>query len=198
MTTPTTSTLIEAARAVVARWDSPNWADAAHTRDYIDALRAAIKAAESAQPVASSTPAQSAPKRHAHPDDAAVDRFAASMKRKLADKRAAGLGGWDDPDQCSTDYLARLLRDHVAKGDPVDVGNYAMMLFNRAARTNEGQQPATEPARQPMMDEQRMLLIMSVLDAAQKPLVVADLCMEITRAVEQFHEIGEQEARNAG
>ena len=38
----TTPTLIESARAIVARWDSPNWSDAAHTRDYIDALRAAI------------------------------------------------------------------------------------------------------------------------------------------------------------
>lgn len=46
----TTPTLIESARAIVARWDSPNWSDAAHTRDYIDALRAAIEAAESAQP----------------------------------------------------------------------------------------------------------------------------------------------------
>ena len=44
--------LIEAARAVVARWDSPDWSDAAHTRDYIDALRAAIEAAESAKPAA--------------------------------------------------------------------------------------------------------------------------------------------------
>ena len=48
----TAPTLIEAARAIVARWDSPNWADAAHTRDHIDRLRAAIEAAESAQPVA--------------------------------------------------------------------------------------------------------------------------------------------------
>ena len=48
----TTPTLIEAARAIVARWDSPNWSDAAHTRDYIDALRAAIEAAEKAEPAA--------------------------------------------------------------------------------------------------------------------------------------------------
>lgn len=48
----TTPTLIEAARAVVARWDSPDWSDAAHTRDYIDALRAAIEAAEKAEPAA--------------------------------------------------------------------------------------------------------------------------------------------------
>lgn len=28
--------------AVVARWDSPNWKDGTHTKDYIDALRAAL------------------------------------------------------------------------------------------------------------------------------------------------------------
>lgn len=72
-----------------------------------------------------------------HPDDAAVDRFAAAMKAKLAEKRAEGRGGWDDPEQCSTTYLATLLRGHVAKGDPLDVGNFAMMLWNRGGATNE-------------------------------------------------------------
>jgi BMFP domain-containing protein YqiC len=28
--------------AVVARWDSPDWKDGTHTKDYIDALRAAL------------------------------------------------------------------------------------------------------------------------------------------------------------
>lgn len=66
-----------------------------------------------------------------HPDDAAVDRFAVAMKAKLAKKRAQGRGGWDDERVCSPDDLARMLVDHVRKGDPVDVGNLAMMLFNR-------------------------------------------------------------------
>ena len=47
-----------------------------------------------------------------------------------------------------------------------------------------------ELARQPMTDEQRMLLIMAAFDAVKKPIVVAELCMEITRAVEAFHRIG--------
>lgn len=34
--------LREAGQAVVERWDSPNWSDGTHTRDYIDALRKAI------------------------------------------------------------------------------------------------------------------------------------------------------------
>ncbi|MEF3068105.1 hypothetical protein [Pandoraea apista] len=66
-----------------------------------------------------------------HPDDAAVDRFSVAMKAKLAKKRAQGRGGWDDERVCSPDDLARMLVDHVRKGDPVDVGNLAMMLFNR-------------------------------------------------------------------
>jgi hypothetical protein len=68
-----------------------------------------------------------------HPDDAAVNKFAVAMKEKLAQKRAEGRGGWDDPAQCSTQFLADLLLEHVCKGDPLDVGNLAMMLWNRGA-----------------------------------------------------------------
>lgn len=67
------------------------------------------------------------------PDDLAVDRFAAAMKAKLARKREQGRGGWDDPAQCTVEFLTELLHEHVLKGDPVDVGNFAMMLFNRGA-----------------------------------------------------------------
>ncbi len=69
-----------------------------------------------------------------HTDDLAVDRFAAAMKAKLAKKRAEGRGGWDDPESCTTAFLSSLLRDHVAKGDPVDVGNFAMMLHQRGSK----------------------------------------------------------------
>jgi uncharacterized coiled-coil protein SlyX len=67
----------------------------------------------------------------AHPDDIAIDRFAAAMKTKMAKKRADGRGGWDDPAQCSTGRLAEMLVDHLPKGDPVDIANFAMMLFHR-------------------------------------------------------------------
>lgn len=69
-----------------------------------------------------------------HPDDIAVDRFAAAMKAKLASKRDEGRGGWDDPDQCSIEWLSELLRSHVEKADPVDVGNFAMMIHQRGGR----------------------------------------------------------------
>lgn len=70
----------------------------------------------------------------AHPDDLAVDRFAAAMKAKMAASRAKGRGGWGDPEQCPVERLQTMLVDHLAKGDPVDVGNFAMMLFNREAQ----------------------------------------------------------------
>ncbi|WP_349506844.1 hypothetical protein [Agrobacterium pusense] len=66
-----------------------------------------------------------------HPDDIAVDRFATAMKAKLAKKRGEGRGGWEDKDDCSQLFLTSLLREHVEKGDPVDVGNLAMMLHQR-------------------------------------------------------------------
>ena len=69
-----------------------------------------------------------------HPDDLAVDRFAAEMKAKLAKKRAEGRGGWDRKGECTAEFLSQLLREHVEKGDPVDVGNLAMMLQQRGER----------------------------------------------------------------
>lgn len=80
-----------------------------------------------------------------HPDHAAVDAFADAMKVKMADARAKGRGGWEDPAQCSAEDLSRMLRDHVEKGDPRDVANFCMMLHQRreaiAARQQLGQEP---------------------------------------------------------
>jgi len=67
-----------------------------------------------------------------HPDDVAVDKFAAAMKAKLAKKRAEGRGGWDDPAQCSVPYLAQLLVEHCGKvNSAVDIANFAMMVWHR-------------------------------------------------------------------
>jgi len=77
--------------------------------------------------------AQTAPQ---HPDDAAVDRFAAAMKAKLAKSRTKGRGGWDDPNVCSVEFLAQLLVEHLGKGNAgtfEDVANFAMMLHQRGA-----------------------------------------------------------------
>lgn len=80
-----------------------------------------------------------------HPDDMAVDRFAVAMKAKLARKRLQGRGGWDGP-ECDADTLSRMLREHVEKGDPLDVGNLAMMLHQRGERISA---PAVEPVATP-------------------------------------------------
>lgn len=66
-----------------------------------------------------------------HADDLAVDAFAAAMKTKLAAARAKGRGGWEDKDQCGQQRLSDLLREHVVKGDLVDVSNFCMMLSLR-------------------------------------------------------------------
>jgi hypothetical protein len=81
--------------------------------------------------LATSKPVAEAVKVKPHPDDIAVDRFAVAMKMKLADKRAQGYGGWDNPEDCSIAWLSELLRKHIDKGDPVDVGNFAMMIHQR-------------------------------------------------------------------
>lgn len=65
-----------------------------------------------------------------HPDDAAVDEFAARLKAKLGKGRAKGRGGWDGPD-CNAGRLSTMLREHVAKGDPVDVAAFCMFLTLR-------------------------------------------------------------------
>jgi len=72
-----------------------------------------------------------APVQAQHSDDAAVDRFATAMKEKLAVSRAKGRGGWDDPAQCTVEKLAAMLCQHVGKGDPVDIANFAMMIHQR-------------------------------------------------------------------
>lgn len=70
-----------------------------------------------------------------HSDDKAVLRFADAMIQKMAKKRAEGYNGWPDPKLCPADKLNYLLNEHLQKGDPTDVGNFAMMLWNRGERT---------------------------------------------------------------
>lgn len=59
-------------------------------------------------------------------DDEAVDKLAEAMKAKLREKSGQGRGGWQD---CRSERLSAMLRDHVEKGDPVDVANFCAFLF---------------------------------------------------------------------
>jgi hypothetical protein len=47
------------------------------------------------------------------------------MKLKLSRKSKEGKQGWKE---ASAEHLSRLLCEHIRKGDPVDVANFAMML----------------------------------------------------------------------
>ena len=64
-------------------------------------------------------------------DENGVDFLAHAMKVKLAKKREQGRGGWNNPDECSAEYLSDLLISHLAKGDLVDIANFCMMLYVR-------------------------------------------------------------------
>lgn len=85
------------------------------------------------------------PNTESHSDDIAVDRFAMLMKSKLAAARAKGRGGWDDPARCNANYLRKSLHEHVAKGDPVDVANFCMMLAHYGASTATPDSPSECP-----------------------------------------------------
>lgn len=62
-----------------------------------------------------------------HSDDLAVDKFAAAMKEKLAQARTKGRCGWEE---CDPAHLSAMLYEHVQKGDPRDVANFCMFLWN--------------------------------------------------------------------
>ena len=58
-------------------------------------------------------------------------RFRNAMKAKLEKKVLEGRGGWNIPSQCSIKRLEQMLLDHVKKGDPVDIANFCMFIWNR-------------------------------------------------------------------
>jgi len=68
-------------------------------------------------------------------DIAGVDRFALAMKKKLGKKRGEGKRGWNTTPEtgwgCDVRKLEAMLRQHLAKGDVVDVANFCMMIWNR-------------------------------------------------------------------
>lgn len=94
---------------------------------------------------------RSADGRSTHSDNAAIDRFAAALKGKLARGREKGRGGWDDPNQCSDEHLAQLLVEHLKKDNPgnfLDIAAFAMMLHERCAHPGVLSATAAAPLRQ--------------------------------------------------
>jgi len=74
-----------------------------------------------------------------------LSRFSEAMRDKLAQKRTEGRGGWNHAPYnvqrergercefhgCSVRSLKQMLRNHMKKGDMVDIANFAMMIWNR-------------------------------------------------------------------
>lgn len=60
-----------------------------------------------------------------------TDQVTYLMKWKLAKKRKQGYGGWHKLNECSNEQLLQSLKEHVEKGDMVDVINFAGMITCR-------------------------------------------------------------------
>jgi hypothetical protein len=153
----------------------------------------AVAAIESARPPAPKPeqPAQQEPV--SHPDDVAINRFAAVMKAKMAKQRAKGYGGWEDKADCPTGQLQQMLIEHIAKGDPVDVANFTMMLWTRGERTK---QPVQEQAQETgwqalpagpikVLHQCRAALIGPVADGLARRCAVAAIDAELARPAQQ-------------
>lgn len=65
-----------------------------------------------------------------HADHVLVSFASLAMKEKLQETRQKGRSGWWTQD-CSTEYLKFLLKEHIEKGDMRDVMNIAAMIFFR-------------------------------------------------------------------
>ncbi|WP_201786189.1 dATP/dGTP pyrophosphohydrolase domain-containing protein [Vreelandella aquamarina] len=84
--------------------------------------------------------------RELHPDDAMVETAALAMRKKLAAKRKEGRGGWEE---MSLGALNSMLVNHIAKGDPVDVLNFAAMIHARGERTSLDRVAPRQPGEAP-------------------------------------------------
>ncbi|WP_240655629.1 hypothetical protein [Paraburkholderia phosphatilytica] len=105
-----------------------------------------------------------------HSDDAAVDRFCAAMKAKLAQARDKGRGGWE---QCDPTELSIMLREHVEKGDPRDVANFCMFLWALGHPISDATLPmgrrATQTGQQALSDEQVQRFMYRMIEAGFLP-----------------------------
>lgn len=67
----------------------------------------------------------------AHRDERCIEYLANLMREKMKFSREVkGRSGWQD---MPADVLSAMLREHVEKGDPVDVANFCMMLAAKRA-----------------------------------------------------------------
>lgn len=83
-------------------------------------------------------------------DEWTQEVFSKRMLRKLAHSAGKGRGGWQN---CSQESLSRMLREHVEKGDPVDVANFCMFLDALGYGIMPCAQPQGEPVGMLLIDE---------------------------------------------
>lgn len=98
-----------------------------------------------------------------HPDDDAVDTFAGRMRARMSEKRDQGREGWES---VGVDELGLKLLRSIADGDPIDIGNYAMMIDTLGGGTEH----VLSTWLQQLLYERRTGLVLvrgEVVDAAQ-------------------------------
>lgn len=85
-------------------------------------------------------------------DEDALKKFNTLMRDKLSISRLKGKHGWHDENVCSIEFLVKSLVEHLAKGDMVDVANFAMFINQRV-----GQKPipvlTCTPTERAFLDE---------------------------------------------
>jgi len=64
-------------------------------------------------------------------DEATIDMFATAMKHKMRLSAATGRSGWQHVPE---EDLWNGLHSHISKNDPVDIANYAMMIWASRSR----------------------------------------------------------------
>lgn len=113
---------MELSKVLIARLDAFNELWIIHPNGMVELKSAFIRDNE---PVELSKPYMGS-----HPDDEAVNMFAAAMKAKLALKREQGASGWEiaEPEMLEFRLAEQANKSHI---DPIDVANYAAFLWNR-------------------------------------------------------------------
>ena len=80
------------------------------------------------------------------------------MKWKLAQARDRGKSGWQDR-SWTPEQISQALREHVEKGDPLDVANYCMFL---AARNEPISPPSPTAVEAPSLREALAELVAAI------------------------------------
>ncbi len=68
-------------------------------------------------------------------DVAAIFEFSLAMADKMFVSHQKGRSGWRN---CPVDDLWAMLREHVEKGDVVDVANFCMMIYHNTKGDENG------------------------------------------------------------